>query len=418
MHLVSRAFLRVLLMKRRIERQPLALTLVVFLVAHCVVASGTTVANCYETAPVLASLLQGSEDYIHHPPIIILHPSDFTTLGFDGSGSPEDPFVIEGLNVTAELCLHLQDIASYVIIRNCFFKCTVNYLTCAAIDNSNHTTIQNCIFQGGNVGIQVMNSFFITIEGCVLFEATTGIHCGSSAMLNCSGCRILNNEVGIFLLQSEMCNLTSNKVYRNSLLGIRLGLNATGNIVTQNMVGRNRVLVVETNAEDIGTRNIWTGNYWSDYVPPGPYEISGASESRDDSPRQLLDGQDPDVEPAEDLFYVEGSTGYEIQWNATDEYPWSYVITKGAEVKEEGTWISRTISFSVDGLPPGEHRFNIKLIDLDGRESLDSVVVFVFIIVFSNIGTTELVIGSASSIALVLGLILLFKIRQRRASVY
>lgn len=404
-------------MKNRIGRVFAALSLAMVILAQTVVSPNIVAASHGHVTPISVSLSQMPSDYIEHLPIYVQESSDFISFGFDGTGTPDDPFAIEGLNITATTrCVYLQNISDHVVIRNCYFRASNYQFPCVALDHTNQTTFEKCIFQGGSCGMSLANTAFISAADNIFLEAEIGIRATSAFMFNCSRCRILNNEYGILLSESHVCNLTRNKVYRNSEFGICMGLESVNNLVTENTVGRNHASEIEINAIDIGLSNNWTGNYWSDYAPPGPYTISGAASSTDNTPSKFQDDQSPFLEAHQDLFYAEGSTGNEIQWNATDEFSWTYVITRGTQVEKEGTWISQIITFEIDGLPQGNHMFQIRLFDIDGNEAFDDVEVFVFVIIFSNIGTTELMIGSLGSVGFVLGVLIFFKMRQKRHS--
>ncbi len=58
--------------------------------------------------------------YITHSPITITSNADFVSQGFSGNGTAEDPYVIEGYNITTTGdCISIQDTDVYFIIRDC-----------------------------------------------------------------------------------------------------------------------------------------------------------------------------------------------------------------------------------------------------------------------------------------------------------
>ncbi|TFG09603.1 hypothetical protein EU538_04550 [Candidatus Thorarchaeota archaeon] len=55
-----------------------------------------------------------------HEPILIESDSDFSSQGFSGSGTEQDPYIIENLEIhSAEECIEVRNTSSYFIIRNC-----------------------------------------------------------------------------------------------------------------------------------------------------------------------------------------------------------------------------------------------------------------------------------------------------------
>ncbi len=63
-------------------------------------------------------------DYVTHAPIQIFSDDDFETQGWPGSGTIEDPYVIEGLIIDGWQepyhCIYLRHFVSSVIVRNCY----------------------------------------------------------------------------------------------------------------------------------------------------------------------------------------------------------------------------------------------------------------------------------------------------------
>ncbi|MBD3405170.1 MAG: hypothetical protein GF411_03425 [Candidatus Lokiarchaeota archaeon] len=85
--------------------------------------------------------------------------------------------------------------------------------------------------------------------------------------------------------------------------------------------------------------------------------------------------QIPYLDHPEDIQYVEGSTGNRIVWNASDNYPDSYIILlDGNELKNE-VWNGSSITLSVDGLAISRYNFTVIVFDKAGNYANDSVYV-------------------------------------------
>ena len=63
--------------------------------------------------------------YTAHDPIVIDSNDDFDTLGFPGSGTQTDPYLIENLNISERYVsdgIFIRDTTSYFIIQNCWIS--------------------------------------------------------------------------------------------------------------------------------------------------------------------------------------------------------------------------------------------------------------------------------------------------------
>ncbi|GAJ01466.1 unnamed protein product, partial [marine sediment metagenome] len=63
----------------------------------------------------------GSYSLIPHSPIEIASDEDFVTYGFQGNGTADNPYIIEGLNITTahSLGIGISLTSKFFIIRNC-----------------------------------------------------------------------------------------------------------------------------------------------------------------------------------------------------------------------------------------------------------------------------------------------------------
>lgn len=63
-------------------------------------------------------------DYEAHDPILITSDADFVNQSWPGSGTLEDPYVIEGLSISVShdqgYCIEIKNVQSHFVVRNCF----------------------------------------------------------------------------------------------------------------------------------------------------------------------------------------------------------------------------------------------------------------------------------------------------------
>ncbi|MHA2191165.1 MAG: right-handed parallel beta-helix repeat-containing protein [Candidatus Thorarchaeota archaeon] len=83
-------------------------------------------------------------EYTNHVPFEIDGTSDFGVLGFPGSGSVASPYVIEGLNITADVgqvCIRIINTNAYFVIRDCYIDQNSNDIGVMLV-NTTHGTIE------------------------------------------------------------------------------------------------------------------------------------------------------------------------------------------------------------------------------------------------------------------------------------
>jgi hypothetical protein len=76
---------------------------------------------------------------------------------------------------------------------------------------------------------------------------------------------------------------------------------------------------------------------------------------------------------------IEGSSGNEIQWNATDNYPATYeVYQNGTPTLDSGSWTNTdNVTISIDGLEKGLYNFTIVVIDSSNNQATNTVFITV-----------------------------------------
>ena len=78
-----------------------------------------------------------SQSYIDHPPILITSDSGFSGYSFAGNGSSDNPYLIEGYNITATGSLtfgiEIRNTNSQFIVRDCIIY--TEFMGMEAIDS-------------------------------------------------------------------------------------------------------------------------------------------------------------------------------------------------------------------------------------------------------------------------------------------
>jgi len=152
-----------------------------------------------------------------HDSISITSDSDFSV--FSGTGTAEDPYIIEGYSIT-----------------------TTNYRGIHIIGTTKYFVVRNCYVDAGGYGIYISNvadGTAAVINNTCNNNAYRGIYLqssGSSTVVNntCSN----NNRYGIYLSSSEYSTVANNTCSNNNFCGIYL-LNSGSSTVVNNTCNNN-----------------------------------------------------------------------------------------------------------------------------------------------------------------------------------
>ncbi len=268
--------------------------------------------------------------YIPHDAISITYDGAFEV--FPGTGTEEDPYVIEGYNITTTLYnrgIFISETTKYFVIRNCYIDSVFDGIHIDRIASGTATIINNTIYDNSRgIYLYYALSSTVTNNNCtdngsgILFEHSSGSTatnntcndnskgiyltssssstvvnntCSSNSLKgiyiknsdgstvtnnNCSN----NNEEGIYLEDSDQCVITYNLLQENNNYGVYLlpdGHESWGNLIHHNNFVDNN-LGGTSQASDECTDNFWydsatqEGNYWNDWVS-GTYAIDGSA---------------------------------------------------------------------------------------------------------------------------------------------
>ena len=260
-----------------------------------------------------------SQTLIPHEPIIM--EEDVIVLWHlyaNGSGTLEDPFIIENYNITYTpsydkyFGIKIDDSSKYFIIRNCFisgFWAGITITDCfstnirienVVISNSLYDAItvnnvQNIAFINNSIVKTVSNGFWITASDFVSIKQNTisdsnrGISLWNSDNITIEHNLIENNsERGINIFGGKENIIRFNHISNNTEYGINI-YSETSDCY----IHHNNFLLNNPNASsqcsDSGRNNVWydkstnEGNYWGKKID-GSYKIDGTANNVDPYP--------------------------------------------------------------------------------------------------------------------------------------
>ncbi len=152
--------------------------------------------------------------YITHDPIDIDENSDFSALGFPGSGTKTDPYLIDGVNITSTTtsAITIKYTNAYFVVSNSLI-----------------------IGVSGWEGIELRNTSHGILANNIIRSAVDGIYAyGSNDTLIQNNLAFNNTWYGISLYSSTNCTVRGNEIHDNGHYGIALYLSSTNITVSNN----------------------------------------------------------------------------------------------------------------------------------------------------------------------------------------
>ncbi len=195
------------------------------------------------------SLTQGTP----HPQILIIGDSDFASQAtleeWPGSGTEEDPYLIEGYSIFGTQCIGIVDTSVYFEIRNCNLTYDQPWVGGANIVllNVTNAVIADNICSGNGIGLYIVDSSNNLIK--------------NNTCLGSSG-----SMTGIYL-ETDVSTSDSNTVANNTCIGYEEGLfvspGCSSNLIEWNVFEDNTADVRDYNPTPV---NNYTFNYYEDYM--------------------------------------------------------------------------------------------------------------------------------------------------------
>ncbi|MHA1247495.1 MAG: right-handed parallel beta-helix repeat-containing protein [Candidatus Thorarchaeota archaeon] len=197
------------------------LLVVFFMVSACseVIPVRNAPANSMDVTQV--DSLRLSATYTAHAPITISSNADFSAQGWPGSGTVDDPYVIEGLNITSDgTCISISGTDACFVIRDCFISSTEpNPTSGEGIKFSyvTHGTIESSLIVNTYRGIYLLSDVSTRIENVtVRAAASRAIYSSSSRSLVVTNCTVWDSEAGMYMSNANVASIT-NSTFRSNL---------------------------------------------------------------------------------------------------------------------------------------------------------------------------------------------------------
>jgi parallel beta-helix repeat protein len=241
---------------------------------------------------LLGATLGAAADLVDHGPIQIKSDYEFTAKNgvVRGSGTVDDPYVIEGWQIDAgydEYGIRIHRTTRSFVIRNVEISGAAKAgIFLSYVKNG---VIEQSTLAGNWVGIALNFSSFDRITGCTLSCNTDGIHFYFSENNQILSNVLDRNDTAIYFDASNENEIIANTLAA-SHMAVFLDLGSE-----RNLLYRNTFLNNLHNAHTVSP-NLWDysgkGNYWFDYVG-----IDANADGIGDSPYVLSSDGDQDNFP-------------------------------------------------------------------------------------------------------------------------
>lgn len=346
--------------------------------------------------------------------IIATSNEELAQYSTSGTGIQNDPYILRDFEVvSSDSCLDIQDTDAYFVMSGCILICTANLTPAIFLSEVQNGAIVNCSIRARNNGVECYSSVNISITNCRIYGSFRGIYLEDSSSCDIQDCKIFSNTVGLLLRNGDSSEIISNSIYSNSYIGLYIDQDSDNNTIYLNRFGFND----EPHAVAHGANNQFyhdsgIGNAWSDYNHSQEYIIIGIGNFTDPYAEILVDSAYPVIDSPNDMIIGVDGNNQTITWSPSDEFPLSYTITVDDVVSQEDHWDGGNITYSLSQLSVGTHIIELKVSDAVENTAMDEILISVVIIMLNELGTTYLVIGSLTAVAILFISIIIIKKRD------
>ncbi len=206
-----------------------------------------------------------NSSFTTHDPISITSDSELEV--FPGSGTEEDPYVIDGYNITTsnDSGIYISGTTKYFAVRNCYVDAEIYgiYIDDAA---DGTVTVTNNTCNTVNYGIYLYSSRSSTVtNNTCRYNSNRGIYLRYSDYSTIVNNTCSNNNWGIYFSSSSSSTVTNNTC-STSDYGIYLRYSDYSTIVNNTCNNNNRGIYLSSSGNSTVTNNTCNNNNWDGIV--------------------------------------------------------------------------------------------------------------------------------------------------------
>jgi parallel beta-helix repeat protein len=263
-------------------------------------------------------------DLVTSEQIKILSDQDFIDLGFSGTGSESDPYVIENLEITGDSYsdnIEIRDTTKFFIVQNCYLIsghhaisiidvaqgtaqvinniCENNQYRGVWMENTIDAYIaKNEMIENAVCGIRLENCSAVLItENTIKDYADTPLCALAMALCNSKDITVTYNSMinqfytGIGVMHTNDSLIAFNHIEQHNEYSVKFDFGSYNNVLHHNNhIDNNLHAPSESQAKDSGVSTLWyeeatlEGNYWGDWSGEGSYDLTGSANCCDPYP--------------------------------------------------------------------------------------------------------------------------------------
>lgn len=199
--------------------------------------------------------------YTGHDPIYIDGDEDFIEDNgvIGGSGTPADPFVIEGWEIApgSEDGIAILNTAAHFIIRDVYVHDTTGLLNASVfIWNAGNGSIENCVFSvSRQTALAISESERVSVTNCSISHSGTGLWIYYSSNISIDRSNVSENTFGIYSYYSTAVDITGNEVGESLENGIISHQSSSVNISRNEVWGSSEVSVYVNSSDSVSVSN-------------------------------------------------------------------------------------------------------------------------------------------------------------------
>ena len=177
-------------------------------------------------------------NYVLAAPINVTSDDEFNTTVWSGSGTDVDPYVVENLNITADVdCVNIVNTTKHFEIRNCFFASVGTlYSYGVRLRNVTNGAVRECIIRRKGMGMMCDGLNDSIVSENTIFNCSTGMQVGPISNVTISGNTVYNNMNGMTFVFATNSDVVHNTVFNCTFTGVRLSMSASNSRFAHNTI--------------------------------------------------------------------------------------------------------------------------------------------------------------------------------------
>jgi len=257
--------------------------------------------------------------YEERAPILAYNDVDMdnyaSVLSWDGNGSPDTPYIIDGYNITSDgTCIEIRNTIRAFEIRNCYVSSISNIPGTGGIYISNVTqaAIVDTFVLTKYWSIDIVNTPAPYIENCTIHDGYT-IYLYKCTGATITECDIYDNTGdGVYLDACNSSLISNNEIFGNGALGL-LAESSDFLTITTNTFAKNHnqgISLEVCNNATIRDNDIWeNGNRGGVYLEAGSYNLIEDNQIWNNSNTGIYSDNDNNIQIKNNQIYNHSRLG-------------------------------------------------------------------------------------------------------------